>query len=338
MIKFFRKIRQNLLLEGNTGKYFKYAIGEIILVVIGILIALAINDAYNNAKNEAKIKAILSQIQEDIIEDLNDSERILGVYLRKDSTARHILSDRASIKNTWWELRPFDGYVNFSVHREGYKRLMNNLENLPEKYNGLLSKLNDMYVVTQEDISIANENLLARSDNSPFDRIYTNPEHAKHVMNYFTTDEAKRYILEDPFLKNRTIDYMQAYRSVVSTSSRFRVTATELYKQIDSLLTVTDSKFPESLELHKSRTTLEPYLGNYTHFGGHELISNVSALHFENNLMYFDSLRGKQFVYWLKDNYFFTERGQLFRFYKNEEGQQLMEISGGIRDEIMIKN
>ena len=39
MIKFFRKIRQNMLNEGKTGKYFKYAIGEIMLVVIGILIA-----------------------------------------------------------------------------------------------------------------------------------------------------------------------------------------------------------------------------------------------------------------------------------------------------------
>ena len=43
MIKFFRKIRQNLLSKGKTGKYFKYAIGEIVLVVIGILIALSIN-------------------------------------------------------------------------------------------------------------------------------------------------------------------------------------------------------------------------------------------------------------------------------------------------------
>jgi len=55
MIKFFRKIRQNLLMENKTGKYFKYTIGEIILVVIGILIALSINswnsDRLQNAKN-----------------------------------------------------------------------------------------------------------------------------------------------------------------------------------------------------------------------------------------------------------------------------------------------
>jgi uncharacterized membrane protein YgaE (UPF0421/DUF939 family) len=51
MIKFFRKIRQNLLMENKTGKYFKYAIGEIILVVIGILIALSINNWNENRKS-----------------------------------------------------------------------------------------------------------------------------------------------------------------------------------------------------------------------------------------------------------------------------------------------
>ena len=43
MIKFFRKIRQDLLSTGKTGKYLKYAIGEILLVIIGILIAVSIN-------------------------------------------------------------------------------------------------------------------------------------------------------------------------------------------------------------------------------------------------------------------------------------------------------
>jgi len=54
MIKFFRKIRQNLLIENKTGKYFKYAIGEIILVVIGILIALQINNWNENRKHKNK--------------------------------------------------------------------------------------------------------------------------------------------------------------------------------------------------------------------------------------------------------------------------------------------
>lgn len=53
MIKFFRNIRKSLLVEGKTSKYFKYAIGEIILVVIGILIALQIN-TWNQQRIENK--------------------------------------------------------------------------------------------------------------------------------------------------------------------------------------------------------------------------------------------------------------------------------------------
>ena len=44
MIKFFRKIRQRLLSENKFSKYLLYALGEIVLVVIGILIALRINN------------------------------------------------------------------------------------------------------------------------------------------------------------------------------------------------------------------------------------------------------------------------------------------------------
>ncbi|TYA53194.1 DUF6090 family protein [Formosa maritima] len=60
MIKFFRHIRKSLLMENKTGKYFKYAVGEIVLVVIGILIALQINTWNNNRiEKEAEIKTLI---------------------------------------------------------------------------------------------------------------------------------------------------------------------------------------------------------------------------------------------------------------------------------------
>jgi len=67
MIKFFRKIRQNLLSGGKTGKYFKYAIGEIILVVIGILIALQIN----NWNEERKKSSLTQNYRFKLIEELD---------------------------------------------------------------------------------------------------------------------------------------------------------------------------------------------------------------------------------------------------------------------------
>ena len=81
MIKFFRNIRKQLLNEGKTGKYLKYALGEIVLVVIGILIALQINNWNENRKLEnSKVKLMLA-IKKELsinLETLEDYKN--GIY------------------------------------------------------------------------------------------------------------------------------------------------------------------------------------------------------------------------------------------------------------------
>ena len=69
MIKFFRKIRQKLLTENKFSKYLIYAIGEIILVVIGILIALQINDWNENRKNNEINRTYYLQLLKDLEKD-----------------------------------------------------------------------------------------------------------------------------------------------------------------------------------------------------------------------------------------------------------------------------
>ena len=83
MIKFFRKVRQRLLSEGRFSKYLIYAIGEIILVVIGILIALQINNWNQNRLNEdlesLYYKRLLADVKEEqlIIEStINYSKQV----------------------------------------------------------------------------------------------------------------------------------------------------------------------------------------------------------------------------------------------------------------------
>ena len=77
MIKFFRKIREQLLVENKTGRYFKYAIGEIILVVIGILIALQINNWNEERKNSIKEKQFLTSFKNDLLTNINELERVI---------------------------------------------------------------------------------------------------------------------------------------------------------------------------------------------------------------------------------------------------------------------
>ena len=69
MIKFFRKIRQRLLSENKFSKYLIYAIGEIVLVVIGILIALSINNWNEENKESNKVKSLLVALKNDLAQD-----------------------------------------------------------------------------------------------------------------------------------------------------------------------------------------------------------------------------------------------------------------------------
>ncbi|MEL4456507.1 DUF6090 family protein [Lutimonas vermicola] len=96
MIKFFRKIRQNLLSEGKTGKYLKYAIGEIVLVVIGILIALWLNNL--NLKNQKRSEEIdiLKGLKKDFQSDIKDFELNIWFYNSISSSADVILKQLES--------------------------------------------------------------------------------------------------------------------------------------------------------------------------------------------------------------------------------------------------
>ncbi len=83
MAKFFRKIRLNLLSDGKTGKYLKYAVGEIILVVIGILIALQINNWNIEKQTQKKEKAYLEEIRSNLLQDSLRLEAVITFNVNK---------------------------------------------------------------------------------------------------------------------------------------------------------------------------------------------------------------------------------------------------------------
>ncbi|MCX2719753.1 DUF6090 family protein [Lentiprolixibacter aurantiacus] len=71
MIKFFRKIRQRLLSENKFRKYLIYAIGEIILIVIGVLLAVAINDQISKSNERKLEKQLLINIRKELMSNID---------------------------------------------------------------------------------------------------------------------------------------------------------------------------------------------------------------------------------------------------------------------------
>lgn len=81
MIKFFRKIRQSLVAENKFSKYLLYAIGEIILVVIGILLALQINTWNQNIERQELRKSYLKSLVIDIAQDTTEIKKAIKNHI-----------------------------------------------------------------------------------------------------------------------------------------------------------------------------------------------------------------------------------------------------------------
>ncbi len=91
MIKFFRNIRKTIVNEGKTGNYLKYAIGEILLVVIGIVIALQINN-WNERRKEAVFeRQVLKEILTSIDQNISYLDRGIGLNNQAINSCQIIL-------------------------------------------------------------------------------------------------------------------------------------------------------------------------------------------------------------------------------------------------------
>ena len=155
MIKFFRKIRQNLLMENKTGKYFKYAIGEIVLVVIGILIALQINNWNEDRKNQIEEKAILSKFKQDLKSDSIYYQVNLKQIISIDSLHRELFLVGFNQKATIDHTKP--SYIRRSlvyspVARENDPNITNKIndEKIREEIKIYFRSMSEVYGANEE--------------------------------------------------------------------------------------------------------------------------------------------------------------------------------------------
>ena len=138
--------------KNKTGKYFKYAIGEIILVVIGILIALSINNWNENRKNKKYLNQIFSSIENELEESNRDIKRVIpkqlasvdtiDVYLNNEKVTLYEIMMRANgiqmptIKTNSWnaianskiELIEYEKLSALSDIEEGKENLAQRIE------------------------------------------------------------------------------------------------------------------------------------------------------------------------------------------------------------------
>ena len=136
MLRFFRKIRQNLLSDNKFSKYLLYAIGEILLVVIGILIALQIDNWNEEKKNRAYEKEMLVQIKENLLQDKMALKGIAQSYKTAIEASRKLLEP--SIRSAYPDSIPY--WLGQIAKFERFHPLTNSYEALKSKGLDIVSK------------------------------------------------------------------------------------------------------------------------------------------------------------------------------------------------------
>ncbi|MBM1108222.1 hypothetical protein JQC67_18865 [Aurantibacter crassamenti] len=168
MIKFFRRIRQKMLSENKFSKYLLYAIGEIVLVVIGILIALSINTTNQKIKRQELTQTYLKSLMVDIVQDTIEIEAIIMHHISdslKISEHRNILTnDDATLDdvvkimvNDWdprigsirgFNTQTFDALVstgNIDLIDPDILELLGKINRLQEEYLSFIGEFIDFY-------------------------------------------------------------------------------------------------------------------------------------------------------------------------------------------------
>jgi Family of unknown function (DUF6090) len=227
MIKFFRKIRQNLLSEGKTGKYFKYAIGEIVLVVIGILIALSINNWNQKQIEKKQIRNIYARIVQDFNHTAIEIEQgvmqmdklypLMQNIIEGDVVRDSLLTNRNYFLNYYMST---SGFPDIHINDKGIRLLESKIELDYELNNELTEALTLLYSEYLFEIEVdaeAVKNNFSRMSNYAIEKGVRVDFRVNKNRNSFV-----KMIFDDGTFKNYFFTYSNSYRRYKNLLIKFK--------------------------------------------------------------------------------------------------------------------
>ena len=197
MLRIFRNIRQKLAAENKVMAYLRYAIGEILLVVIGILIALQVNNWNENRKEHLIEIKYLKNLKHDLQSDSTDLVYYKNIRVGQANAARELI-ELAKTKNVsdvfkldslyttvalWWEFVPNNNTFE-ELRSSGNLKLLRNdsIKNLLLDLN----KENEDLVSSRNHMRREYENYLYDQKNKQVNFLDVNdPERIKNIMDWY---------------------------------------------------------------------------------------------------------------------------------------------------------
>ena len=237
--------------KGKTGKYFRYAIGEIILVVIGILIALSINTWNENNKSEKEAKFQLSKLRD----NLKSDKAQLNEVISSNSTYTNNLIICVNVLSNETEIPKEEFFENFQQMSTTI-----NFESTRGTFNGLISS-GKIELINNQDLldalfSYYNENSITAWDSAlkDYSRNVIMPylldfDHIPNASNEEEGQQFTQFDISKLSVPRKTIDdykndlfILNALRQKIILFEGQKAAYLELHKVIDTLINSIDSE------------------------------------------------------------------------------------------------
>lgn len=201
-MKIFRKIRQKFISENKVTNYILYAIGEILLVMIGILLALQVNNWNETRIQQSELRSILKTISLDLERDTLVATGIIKFYEENEKSSLRIINKEITIDN-YKECPSCASLVSiykpFTIQKKGFDLIKNFSNNNTVKNDTLITNITQFYTILTELIDdsngfIKNEVLsnIQSFKNQPWFVDWTQGNFTKEMIIYFSESEDYR--------------------------------------------------------------------------------------------------------------------------------------------------
>ncbi|MEM9000308.1 MAG: hypothetical protein AAGB24_08590 [Bacteroidota bacterium] len=143
MFAFFRRIRKSLLNDGKTSKYITYALGEILLVMIGILLALQVNNWNERRKSDMVMHGRVKALLKDLHHNIEQANGIIAFADNYDSIFDRVIANRYghSVVDDFSVLL---GSQTAQFFKESLQAVLGEEEQLPKAYSHLIPELKEL--------------------------------------------------------------------------------------------------------------------------------------------------------------------------------------------------
>lgn len=206
MINFFRKIRHGLMEKNKTGKYLKYALGEILLVVVGILIALQLNNWNEARKKTNEINSIIVDFEMELETNIHTSNRMLRIGYGLDSLTSKI--KQKQITEELIQSRFAFPFFNTFLQKflaDNLDELIASERQMSEKYKIIISDLKELKRRIESQHKWENRATDISAERSK-EMIDTLPW--LFSEDPLKTQKALEHTINDPFFRNKVLSYL----------------------------------------------------------------------------------------------------------------------------------